>query len=110
MKPRKIRTVYSELQLSILERRFQKHKYLSMAQRKELARNLRLSEMQVGKLTTAISGINQWLNPSIRVYIIIYSHKRQSSRVRVATPRFWDGRSWGLHEILLYPIMYRNLR
>jgi len=28
----------------------------------------------------------------------------------VATPRLWDAGLWDLHEILLYPIMRRNMR
>jgi len=39
--------------------------------------------------------------------MIIPHHRRQSWGI--VTPRFCDGRSWGLHEIL-YPIMYRNMR
>jgi len=35
-------------------------------------------------------------------------HRRQSLGSR--SPIFWDGGSWGLHEILAYPTMDRDLR
>jgi len=40
----------------------------------------------------------------------ILSHRRQSWELGVATHGLWGGESWGLHEILLYYIMYRNMR
>ncbi|ESO02149.1 hypothetical protein HELRODRAFT_148404, partial [Helobdella robusta] len=44
---RKARTVFSDQQLSGLERRFDKQKYLSTPERIELANQLNLSETQV---------------------------------------------------------------
>ncbi|XP_029999396.1 barH-like homeobox 1a [Sphaeramia orbicularis] len=46
-KPRKARTAFSDVQLSKLERNFQKHKYLSVQDRMELAAELDLSDTQV---------------------------------------------------------------
>ncbi|XP_029018536.1 barH-like 1 homeobox protein [Betta splendens] len=46
-KPRKARTAFSDLQLSRLERSFQKQKYLSVQDRMELAASLQLSDTQV---------------------------------------------------------------
>ena len=47
---RKARTVFSDQQLSGLEKRFESQKYLSTPERVELANNLGLSETQVNKL------------------------------------------------------------
>jgi len=46
-KTRKGRTAFSDQQLSTLERSFDKQKYLSIQERKELATRLRLSDTQV---------------------------------------------------------------
>src|SRR6218665_678175 len=46
---------------------------------------------------------------SVVVSMSIEKHRRQSWGFGVETPRFWDGGLWGLHEILLYTTMYRNM-
>ena len=46
-KCRKPRTVFSELQLMVLEREFNEHKYLSTPQRTKLADRLGLNQTQV---------------------------------------------------------------
>uniref|UniRef100_I3MXN0 Homeobox domain-containing protein n=1 Tax=Ictidomys tridecemlineatus TaxID=43179 RepID=I3MXN0_ICTTR len=48
VKKQKIRTVFSQTQLCILNDRFQKQKYLSLQQMQELSSNLNLSYKQVG--------------------------------------------------------------
>ncbi len=44
---RKARTVFSDQQLSVLEKRFESQKYLSTPERVDLANSLGLSETQV---------------------------------------------------------------
>jgi len=46
-KTRKVRTAFSDQQLSALERSFDRQKYLSIHERKELATRLHLSDTQV---------------------------------------------------------------
>ena len=49
---RKARTVFSDQQLSVLEKRFESQKYLSTPERVDLANSLGLSETQVVKIFT----------------------------------------------------------
>lgn len=48
-KPKRIRTAFSPSQLLKLEQAFEKNQYVVGAERKELAKNLNLSETQVRK-------------------------------------------------------------
>lgn len=52
---RKARTVFTDFQLSALERRFGSQKYLSTPERVELAVELNLTETQVKKFTSVYS-------------------------------------------------------
>jgi hypothetical protein len=60
---RKARTVFSDQQLSVLEKRFESQKYLSTPERVDLANNLGLSETQVR--------FNLFLSHSEPLYIVI---------------------------------------
>lgn len=46
-KPRKARTAFSDNQLRVLEKSFERQKYLSVQDRMELAQRLRLTDTQV---------------------------------------------------------------
>lgn len=50
-KIRKPRTIYSSMQLQVLNKRFQRTQYLALPERAELAASLGLTQTQVGKMT-----------------------------------------------------------
>ena len=56
-KPKRIRTAFSPSQLLKLEQAFEKNQYVVGAERKELAKNLNLSETQVRQTDTQPSRI-----------------------------------------------------
>ena len=59
-KRKKPRTAFSREQVADLEKKFQEKKYLSSAERGELAEKLKLSDMQVRYNIGAVSDTNHW--------------------------------------------------
>ena len=86
-KPKRIRTAFSPSQLLKLEQAFEKNQYVVGAERKELAKNLNLSETQV-RQTHTHRGIAQ---PSKTQYSLFVQ-----SFARVSSPDKNAGEAQGL--------------